>query len=266
MFQLCSLASGSSGNCIYVGNDNTHILIDAGISGKRIKEGLTSINIDPDNLDGILVTHEHSDHIKGLGVMARRHRIPIYLTSQTWSELKDNKTVGKIDEALIRFIKPDKAFYVNKMEIMPFKTFHDATDSVCYTFNSDNKKIGMVTDSGKFDEYMINHLRDSNLLYVEANHDVKMLESGSYPYYLKRRILSDLGHLSNEHSTRLISEIIHKELSHVVLAHLSKENNHPDIAYLEAKHLLDQVKKEKNYDIQLVVAKRDTHSEAIVIK
>ncbi len=265
MIQLCSIASGSSGNCIYVGSSNTHLLVDAGISGKRIKAGLDAIQVDPASLDGILVTHEHSDHISGLGVMARRYKMPIYLTPKTWSVLRNYKTIGKVDESLIRFINADEPMMINDMKIIPFRTSHDAADPVCYTFETDDKKVGFATDLGVYDEYIVRHLEDSHILYIEANHDVKMLQAGGYPYYLKQRILSDMGHLSNELSTRLIADVIHDGLKHIVLAHLSKENNHPDIAYMEVKYLLDTVKKETDQTIELVVAKREIHSDPIIL-
>lgn len=265
MIQLCSIASGSSGNSIYVGNEDTHLLVDAGISGKRIKAGMESLDIDPRMLDGILITHEHSDHISGLGVMARRYKMPIYITEKTWSTLRDYKTLGKVDEELIRFIKPDETIMIGSIEVMPFRTSHDATESVCYTFTYNKKKIGLATDLGNYDDYIINHLKGCHVLYVEANHDIKMLEAGSYPYYLKRRILSDVGHLSNELSSNLINECIHDQMETVVLAHLSKENNHPDIAYLEVEHLLNQIYKEQNIEINLIVAKRDIHSDPVIL-
>ncbi len=265
MIQLCSIASGSSGNCIYVGNEDTHILIDAGISGKRIKAGLDYIEVDPNKLDGIFITHEHSDHILGLGIMARRYNMPIYITEKTWNKLKTYSSLGKINESLVNFIKPDTLIKIGSIQVMPFKTSHDATDSVCYTFVNDKYKIGIVTDLGNYDDYIIEHLKNSHILYIEANHDIKMLEAGSYPYYLKRRILSDIGHLSNELSTSLIENLIHDDLKYIVLAHLSKENNLPDIAYLEVKYLLDKTKICNNQDIELFVAKRDIHSEAIVL-
>lgn len=265
MIQLCSIASGSSGNCIYIGTREVHLLIDAGISGKRIKAGLDYLQVDPSQLDGILITHEHSDHISGLGVMARKYHIPIYLTQKTWNTLKHFKTIGIIDESLLRFIQPDSSFIIKDCEITPFKTFHDAVDSVCYTFCSNERKVGFVTDTGIYDEYMIDHLRGSHILYIESNHDVNMLQVGSYPYYLKQRILSDLGHLSNELSSNLLREVIDDQLQYIVLAHLSKENNHPDLAYLTAKLTLDQLFHQTQKTIHLCVAKRDSHSEPIMI-
>ncbi len=265
MIQLCSLASGSSGNSIYIGTEQAHILVDAGVSGKRIEQGLTAIQIDPKCLQGILVTHEHSDHICGLGVMARRYKVPLYLTYRTWETIKKANKIGKVDEGLLRFITPDEPFTVADLTIKPFRTSHDAVESVCYVFENADKKIGFATDLGVYDEYIVEQLKHSNILYVEANHDIAMLEAGSYPYYLKQRILSDLGHLSNESSSQLIFDVLSERLEHVILAHLSKENNHPDIAYITIKNLLDEIYRETKQQIQLTVANRDYHSNPIVV-
>ncbi len=265
MIQLCSLASGSDGNSIYVGTEHTHILIDAGISGKRIEQGLKSIAIDPTHLQGILVTHEHSDHISGLGVMARRYKVPLYMTMATWLAIQNKNKIGKIDVNQICYIQPDIPFTLGNIKITAFKTSHDAVESVCFVFENEKNTIGLATDLGKYDEYIIQALKDVNLLYIEANHDINMLEVGSYPYYLKQRILSDVGHLSNEMSTNLIRDVMSKRLKHIVLAHLSQENNHPDIAYITVKTLLDRIYKETKQHIQLTVAEKGKISSPIVI-
>lgn len=262
MIQICSMASGSSGNCVYVGSNKGHILIDAGISGKRIENGLKAIEIDPKSIQGLLVTHEHSDHIGGLGVMARRYKMPIYVTKSTWRVLQKIKNVGIIPEDLIRFISPDESFLIEDIEVIPFKTSHDAADSVGYTFKNENGKIGLATDLGSYSEYIVDHLCDVNALYIEANHDVGMLQTGGYPYYLKQRILSDLGHLSNKMSGQLVEQVIHDNLYHIILAHLSHENNHPDVAYITIKNIIDR----SRHDIKLSVAERDCHSTPVVIE
>ncbi|PKM95993.1 MAG: ribonuclease Z [Firmicutes bacterium HGW-Firmicutes-1] len=262
---ICSLASSSSGNCIYIGDDNTHILIDVGISGKKIAEGLSFINISPKDLNGILITHEHADHIKSLGIMARRFSIPIFATQTTWNELQTNSVLGKIDPSLHVEIIPDVGFQINDIDIYPFKTSHDAVDPVCYTFTKNNKKISVATDLGCYNDYIKEKLMHSNVLFIEANHDIKMLEVGKYPYFLKQRILSDFGHLSNEMSGKLISELIHKDLTHVILGHLSQENNYPDIAFESVK--LELYEREAVYSptISVLVAKRNQNSDLIVI-
>ncbi|HOP65217.1 MAG TPA: MBL fold metallo-hydrolase [Spirochaetota bacterium] len=228
--KICSIASSSSGNSIYVGTDSTHILIDSGISGKRLKAGLDVIGIDPSEIDAVLITHEHSDHIKGLGVVSRRYGIPIYATERTWSKIQTSGLTGNIDEGLFHEIVPDTDFFINDVIIHPFNSFHDAVQPVCYTFRKGGKKISVATDLGCYNSYIADKIKDSDLLFIEANHDIDMLKKGSYPYYLKKRILSDTGHLSNEMSARLISEVMHENLRYVVLGHLSKENNIPELA------------------------------------
>lgn len=229
--KLCSIASGSSGNCIYVGSHNTNLLVDAGVSAKRIENGLNGIDILPDTIQGILITHEHSDHIQGLGILARKYHMPIYATYKTIGAIRQIKSLGDIPEELFRAIRPDEAFMINDIEVEPFSTSHDAADPVCYTMQSEGQKVGIATDLGKYDDYIISKLGSSELLLIEANHDVNMLMVGKYPYYLKQRILGDRGHLSNETSADLISKLIHPGLQHISLAHLSKENNYEELAY-----------------------------------
>jgi phosphoribosyl 1,2-cyclic phosphodiesterase len=229
--KLCSIASGSSGNCIYVGSQNTNLLVDAGISAKRIENGLNGIDILPDTLQGILITHEHSDHISGLGILARRYHIPIYATYETARSIQQIKSLGDISEELYRYIKPNEAFKINDIDIEPFSTSHDASNPVCYTMQSEGTKVGIATDLGKYDDYIVSKLEGSELLLIEANHDVNMLMVGKYPYYLKQRILGEQGHLSNETSANLISRLIHPKLQYIFLAHLSKENNYEELAY-----------------------------------
>lgn len=229
--KLYSIASGSSGNCIYVGSNNTNLLVDAGISAKRIEYGLSDIDILPDTIQGILITHEHSDHISGLGALARKYHIPIYATYETARALQQMKNLGDIPRELYNYIKPDEAFSINDINVEPFSTSHDASNPVCYTMRSEGQKIGIATDLGKYDDYIISKLEGSELLFIEANHDVNMLMVGKYPYYLKQRILGDRGHLSNDTSADLISRLIHPQLQYIMLAHLSKENNYEELAY-----------------------------------
>lgn len=229
--KLCSIASGSSGNCIYVGSNNTNLLVDAGISAKRIEYGLSDIDILPDTIQGILITHEHSDHIAGLGILARKYHIPIYATYETARAIQQIKNVGVIPEDLFNYVIPNKSFQVNDILVEPFSTSHDASNPVCYTVQSEGHKIGIATDLGKYDDYIVSMLEEAELLFIEANHDVNMLMVGKYPYYLKQRILGDRGHLSNDSSADLISKLIHPRLKHIMLAHLSKENNYEELAY-----------------------------------
>lgn len=229
--KLCSIASGSSGNCIYVGSNHTNLLVDVGISAKRIENGLNGIDILPDTIQGILITHEHSDHVQGLGILARKYHVPIYATYETAAAIKRIKSLGEIPEELFHFIKPDEAFCINDIAVEPFSTSHDASNPVCYSIQSEGQKVGIATDLGKYDEYILSKLEASELLFIEANHDINMLMVGKYPYHLKQRILGDRGHLSNDTSADLISKLIHPKLKHILLAHLSKENNYEELAY-----------------------------------
>lgn len=264
--RLCSIASGSSGNCIYTGSDNTHIIIDAGISGKRIETGLNSIGLKTSEIAGVLVTHEHIDHIGGIGVISRRYKIPIYATRGTVNGILNSKSVGKIDESLFRIIKADEDFTINDLSVHPLKISHDAAEPVAYVVENNGKKTGVVTDLGKFDEYVVDKIKGLDVLLLEANHDINMLQVGSYPYYLKQRILGDKGHLSNENSGRLLSRVLHDDFNTVVLGHLSKENNYAELAYetvrLEVK-MGDSPYKENDFPMQ--VAKRDVASLPIEV-
>jgi phosphoribosyl 1,2-cyclic phosphodiesterase len=229
--KLCSIASGSSGNCIYVGSKQTNLLVDAGISAKKIEYGLSGIDIRPDSLEGILITHEHSDHISGLGILARKYNIPIYATSETIAAIRRIKAIGEVEEGLFHPVKPQEAFRINDILVEPFAISHDASNPVCYTMSSEGHKIGIATDLGTYDDYIVNCLQDSDLLMIEANHDVNMLMVGRYPYYLKQRILGNRGHLSNDSSADLISRLLSPRLRYIQLAHLSKENNYEELAY-----------------------------------
>lgn len=233
--KLCSISSGSVGNCIFIGGKEGKILVDAGISGKRVEEGLKEIGVNPEELDGIFITHEHLDHIKGIGVMARRYQLPLYGTVETIHAMLRTKNVGKISEELIHLVEPDKAVNIKDIIVNPFSVFHDAGNPVAYTFQSGEQKIGLATDLGSYDDYTIHNLKDSDILFLEANHDVNMLQVGPYPYLLKQRILGARGHLSNVNSARLLCRLLSQKLKYVILAHLSKDNNYPDLAYETVK-------------------------------
>lgn len=262
--KLCSIASGSSGNCIFVGNMNTNLLVDAGVSAKRIENGLNEIEILPDTIQGILITHEHSDHIQGLGILARKYHTPIYGTFETLKAIRQIKSLGAISEELFHPIRPNEMFQINDIDIEPFSTSHDASNPVCYTMQSEGQKVGVATDLGKYDDYIVSKLDGSEILLIEANHDVNMLMVGKYPYYLKQRILGDRGHLSNETSADLISKLIHPRLQHIFLAHLSKENNYEELAYETV--CCELMSRGSSFSAQKVsVAHREQPSQMILI-
>ena len=262
--RLVPIASGSSGNCIYVGSNNTHLLVDAGISAKRIIMGINELEIDTDDIDGLLITHEHVDHIGGLGVICRKCNIPVYATTDTINAIKKYDKLGCVDEDLFHTISHDTSFSIKDIDIYPIKTSHDSADSVAYRFSNSNKSVAIATDMGTYNDYIADNLKNLDAILLEANHDVRMLQVGPYPYWLKQRILSDVGHLSNETSGRLLCEILHDNLQKVILGHLSKENNLPQLAYETVRveiEMGDNCYKANDFDIS--VAYRDRLSEIV---
>lgn len=263
---LVSITSGSSGNCIYVGSDNTHILVDVGISGKRIETGLYSIGIKPEELSGILITHEHADHIQGIGVMSRRYGIPVYATRGTIGGISDTKAIGEIPSELFNIIEADEQFQINDLSVNPVRISHDAREPVAYRIGHGTKSVGVCTDLGVYDDYIVDSFRGVNAILIEANHDVNMLQVGRYPYQLKRRILSDKGHLSNENSGRLLCELLHDDLSTILLGHLSEENNLAELAYETVRlEILMNPCRYKPEDFELMVASRTEMSKLIAV-
>ena len=229
--RFATIASGSSGNCTYIGTDHTHLLVDAGIPCKRIIEGLHSLELDEKDLDAILITHEHTDHINGLRVFSKKTEVPIYGTAATIEEICRMDKKGEIDRQRFRIIHPDEMFPVGDFSVFPFAISHDAADPVAYRAEAEGHAAAVVTDLGTFTDYTLSHLMGLDAVVAEANHDIRMLEVGRYPYYLKQRILSDRGHLSNESAGQLLSEVLHDNMKHIILGHLSQENNYPSLAY-----------------------------------
>ncbi len=263
--KFCSISSGSSGNCIYAGSAGTSVLIDAGISGKKIEQGLNGIDLTTSDVDGILVTHEHSDHIKGLGVLARRYGIPVYATKGTIRALMETTQVGKIPDGILREIKADEPFEIGDLTVKPFAISHDAAEPVGYRIEHGGKSAAVATDMGCYNDYIVRNLTGLDVLLLESNHDVHMLEAGRYPYYLKRRILSELGHLSNETAGQLLCRLLHDGIREIFLGHLSRENNYEALAF---ETVCDEVTLGDNpyrsSDFRISIAHRDTPGEAVV--
>ncbi|MDO5147158.1 MAG: MBL fold metallo-hydrolase [Eubacteriales bacterium] len=255
--KLASIASGSSGNCIYVGNESTHFLVDAGISKKRIVDGLSHMEIAPEKITGIFVTHEHMDHIGGLGVFLRKYPVPVYATAKTIDRILKTRSLGKIDASLFTSVAPDSPITVDGIRIEASGIYHDAADPVCYTFRDQSSKVGIATDFGTYDEYLVEKMQDCESLLVEANHDLNMLMVGPYPYPLKKRIMGNQGHLSNERAGQFLSKVIGKKCRHIFLGHLSKENNYGELAYetVKVELLAHNIDMEKE-DFTLQVADR----------
>lgn len=263
---FCSIASGSSGNCIYTGTDHTGVLIDAGISARQVEKGLNSIGRTAKELNGVLITHEHSDHIRGIGVLARKFGLPIYGTSGTLRAVKNCSGLGVIDEGLFHEVTADESFSIGDLEILPFHTSHDAADPVAYRMNSGDTSAAVVTDLGIYTDYVVDHLKNLDVILLEANHDIRMLQVGAYPYYLKQRILGNRGHLSNENAGRLLCRILHDNLKKIYLGHLSRENNYEALAYetvCSEVTLGDNPYQAKDFMIE--VARRDCVSQPVHI-
>ena len=261
---VCSLSSGSSGNCIYVGTEETHLLVDTGVSKKRIVDELHSIDMAPEDIQGILITHEHADHIQGLGVFTRKYSVPVYGTRDTLREIANIASLGELDTSMFVEIEPDTPFQIRDLTIEASRIWHDAVDPVCYQFYHNGHKASICTDLGDYNEYLVGKLADSDILFVEANHDVNMLLVGPYSYPLKQRILGDHGHLSNDTSGRFIKELLNNHVKGIMLGHLSKENNIAELAYeTVAQAIADNPFTKDIRDFHLQVANRSTHSDVM---
>lgn len=261
MIKVCSLFSGSSGNCIYISSGGTSILVDAGVSGKRIEEAVASIGESMGNVSGIIITHEHSDHISGAGILARRHKIPIYANEQTWSAMKP--FLGKLQPQYVKVTHIHERFAIGDIEICPFPIPHDAACPVGYNFFIEDKKFTVATDIGHISEDLLTYLDKSHMILLESNHDIEMLKTGSYPWPLKRRILGDFGHLCNELTGKVVAHLAQNGTKLFLLGHLSKENNFPELAYQTVCNALAEKQLYPDKDVYLDVAHRDRASKMI---
>ena len=227
------LASGSRGNCAIVSSSCTRILLDAGISCRETFKRMKGLGEDPHSFSAILITHEHSDHVYGLQVLARKTRVPIFMTGathQTWARsLRDEKGEKPKLEKLEMF-SSGKGFRIGDIEVMPFTIPHDAADPVGFTFRAEGVKVGFATDLGYMPASVCDHLRHCDVLVLESNHDLEMLRGGPYPWSVKQRVMSRVGHLSNEALAEFFAKDYDGEAAYVVLAHISEQNNHPEIA------------------------------------
>lgn len=249
------LFSGSSGNAIYVGCDDTHLLVDAGLSCTRIVRELAKIGIAPEQLSGILTTHEHVDHIRGVGILSRKYGLPVYATPGTWNGMDEK--IGTVDSKNRFIMEPEQDFYIGSINITPFATPHDANQPVGLCFEYGGARFAVATDVGCLRPGWTNHVLGADAVLLESNYDPDMLKAGSYPYDLKRRILSGHGHLCNEDAGSFCVELAKKGTRHIVLGHLSKENNFPELALRCSELSLRAAGIEPGEDLRLDVAKRD---------
>lgn len=236
--QFSVLASGSTGNAIYVETDKHSFLVDAGLSGKQMEGLFSKIGRNIRDLTGILVTHEHSDHIKGLGVLARKYQLPIYANEKTWRAM--GGLVGEIptDQKFVFEMESVQTF--GDCDIESFGVSHDAAEPMFYIFHHEGKKLALITDTGYVSDRMKGTIRNADVFVFESNHDVEMLRMGKYPWNIKRRILSDVGHVSNEDAALAMSEVIGDRTKQIYLAHLSQDNNMKELARMSVSQTLEQ--------------------------
>lgn len=261
MIKLVSLFSGSSGNCVFLSDSKTRVLIDAGLSGKRIEKALADAGESPNGIQAILLTHEHSDHTMGMGILARRYKIPVYASQGTWDGM--GTLPGKLDEAFRKVILPKERFLVGDITIEPFTIPHDAQEPVGYSFFLQNKKVTVATDLGHMNRTLLTQLEGSDIVLLESNHDVEMLRMGRYPWPLKQRILGQHGHLSNDMAGKVVAHLVQNGTKCVLLGHLSKENNFPELAWQTASNALAEKSLRPGEGFFMEVALRDRTSSIV---
>ena len=250
--KVCVLSSGSKGNTTYIESDNAKILIDVGNSAKYVKEKLEDMGANPSDINAILITHTHVDHIKGLRVFAKKYNIPVYITDIMLKSL----------DFLDNYVILSDEFDINDIHITVIKTSHDAPDSRGYIVTSDEKSIVYITDTGYINRKYFDVLKNRNIYIMESNHDIEMLNNGSYPFNLRQRILSDKGHLSNYDSAKYLSSFIGDNTKCIMLAHLSEDNNTEELAY---ETLDNRLKKENIHVDKIIIAKQNKETEFISI-
>ncbi|RWZ54692.1 MBL fold metallo-hydrolase [Halobacillus fulvus] len=246
------LASGSTGNAFYIESGEEKILVDAGLSGKKIEHLFQQVNRDPAELTRILVTHEHSDHIKGLGIMARRYNLPIYANEKTWNAMEGQLGKLSLDQKFHFGMEETQTF--GGLDISSFSVSHDAADPMFYTFQKDGKKVALVTDLGYVSDRIKKTVEDADAYIFESNHDVSMLRMGRYPWNVKRRILGDSGHVSNEDAALALTDILTDRTQRIYLAHLSLDNNMKDLARMSVENILT----ERGFEIGSRIELHDT--------
>ena len=251
--KVCVLSSGSKGNTTYIETQKTKILIDLGNSLKYIKEKLEGINVLPDELDAILITHTHIDHIKGLKTFQNKYKIPVYITDKMYPYMEYLENYQIIKEPTIK---------IKDMDIDVIKTSHDTEDSVGYIVNHDNKSIVYITDTGYINKKYFDILTNKDIYIMESNHDIELLNNCSYPFATRQRILSDKGHLSNYDSAKYLSKFIGDKTKYIFLAHLSEENNTEELAY---KTLSDRLAKENIKMDNIIITKQNKETDFIKI-
>ena len=261
---VCPLVSGSAGNSIYISCGGVRLLVDCGVSAARVEAGLREIGVDIDDLDGILITHEHVDHVRGLGVLCRKHGVPVYANEGTWQGIFLKET--NIPARCVRTFFTGEDFYIGGMNINPFPIPHDATEPVGFAFSFQGMKCAVATDIGHIASGWVEAVSGAQALVLEANHDVEMVERGPYPKRLQQRILGRNGHLSNEACAKVMLELVKKGAKAVSLAHLSADNNLPELAYNTVCEALCEAGYCVGEDVSVTVARRDRVSDMMILE
>lgn len=259
MIGCVALRSGSSGNSTLIRNKNVRLIVDCGINGKTFTNALAEVGESPLDIDGILITHEHSDHVSGLGVILRRYQLPFYVTAITLEKILPS--LGKFDHNLINIIHPEDQFSIKDQIVRSFKVPHDAEETLAYRFETDRGDITVCTDIGSIGPSILEKISSSRLVVLESNYDLQLLKSGPYPRYLKERISNGHGHLSNGECGDSLCHLVQAGTEQIALAHLSQENNHPSIAELTAVQTLADIDAVADRDYRLQVAKRSQVSD-----
>ena len=237
----------------------TNLLVDVGVNGKEIQMALAAIEESIVEVHGILLTHEHIDHMRGIGVVMRRHHIPLYVNQATWNRMQQ-LAIGPVPEQLIHIIPSDSVFEVGDLVVRNFRTPHDAVESVGYKITANNTSVSVFTDIGEIREEIVACVSGSDTVFIESNYDYDMLWSGSYPWHLKKRIHGANGHLSNSDCAKTIGTLMQKGTSRFVLSHLSKENNSPEVALETTAQFLTEIGAAIGKDVEIQVAKRSEPS------
>lgn len=263
MIEICALFSGSSGNCTYIEADNTALLLDAGMSMKRIFAEIDRIGKSIEKIKAIFVTHEHSDHIRGLGPLARRLNVPVYATKNTWRAMY--RGIGAIDKKNIMPVEFGKTIEIDNITVNAFGIPHDAAQPCGYSFSGGCRRITVATDMGEMHEDIFNIMSGSDGVLLESNHDIGMLMNGCYPYHLKQRIRGKNGHLSNDDASEVAARLVHTGTKTLLLGHLSAENNRPEIALASSILAIEKTGVKVGKDVKLEVLERGKAGRLIAI-
>lgn len=264
--QLCSLSSGSSGNCYFIGSSSEGVLVDAGISARRIRKTLEEIGLAMSQIRGVLITHDHIDHISALTILTKKHGLPVYCTEGTWKGILRNRTTFDLDQSMFRPLKPGVPFTLAGLSIEAFPVSHDALDAVGYHINGSSRSITIATDLGFIGKEAAVSLRKANVMVIESNYDEEMLLNGRYPAELKERVNGEMGHMCNAHTARFVSEHYHPGMSHILLCHLSAENNTPEKALETLHRAMEQKGNAFHHNTVVKALPRGKRSEVFIIE